>query len=161
VLYEEVLEQFRDFGDRRCTGSVLRNLGILAYGRHDHDSAISLLLDSMSVRSELGDDTGVAEVLEGLAGPVLARGEPRGAAVLLSSASSIRKAGHVPPAPADQGVLSQHLAELRRDLGETKFRAAWSEGATLEVDAAVTYARRLATGVGSAGHRQPVETHTV
>ena len=161
AIYEEVLAQFRNFGDQRCTGSMLRNLGILAYGRHDHDSAISLLLDSMSVRYELGDDTGVAEVVEGLVGSVLAQGEQRGAAVLLSSASSIRQAGHVPPAPADQGVLSQHLAELRRDLGETKFRAAWSEGATLDVDAAVAYTRRIAIGVSSAGHRKPVETPTV
>ena len=143
AIYEEVLEQFRSFGDRRCTGSMLRNLGVLACGRQDHDSATSLFLDSMSVRYELGDDTGVAEVLEGLTGPVLARAELRGAAVLLSAASGIRKAGHVPPAPADQGMISQHLAELRRDLGETNFRAAWSEGATLDVNAAVAYAQRI------------------
>ena len=143
VIYQEVLEQFRSFGDRRCTGSMLRNLGVLAYGRQDHHSATSLFLDSMSVRYELGDDTGVAEALEGLTGPVLARGELRGAAVLLSAASSIRQAGHVPPAPADQGVISQHLDELRRRLGETNFRAAWSEGATLDIDAAVAYAQRI------------------
>ena len=63
--------------------------------------------------------------------------------MLLSAASGIRKAGHVPPAPADQGMISQHLAELRRDLGETNFRAAWSEGATLDVNAAVAYAQRI------------------
>ena len=154
-IYEEVLEQFRSFGDRRCTGSVLRNLGVLACGRQDHESATSLFLDAMSVRYELGDDTGVAEVLEGLAGPVLAKGELRGAAVLLSAASSIRQTGHVPPAPADQEMISQHLAELRRELGVTNFRAAWSEGATLDVDAAVAYVRRTVTGVSYAGHRKP------
>jgi predicted ATPase/DNA-binding SARP family transcriptional activator len=160
VIYEEVLEQFRSFGDRRCTGSMLRNLGVLACGRQDHDSATGLFLDSMSVRYELGDDTGIAEVLEGLAGSVLARRELKGAAVLLSAASSIRQAGHVPPAPADQGMISQHLAGLRRDLGEKDFRAAWSEGATLDVDAAVAYAQHMAAGVSYAGHGKPVVTHT-
>jgi hypothetical protein len=115
----------------------------------------------MSVRYELGDDTGVAEVLEGLAGPVRAKGELKGAAVLLSAATSIRQASHVPPAPADQGMISQHLAELRRDLQEAKFRAAWSEGTTLDVDAAVAYAQRMATAVSPAGHGTPIVNHTV
>jgi hypothetical protein len=46
------------------------------------------------------------------------------------------------PAPADQGMLSQHLAELRQDLQEAEFRAEWSEDTTLDIDAAVADTRR-------------------
>src|SRR5436190_443773 len=60
VQLEEGLSRFRDLGDRRGIAWVVNNLGNVAFGEGDYDTARARHEESLRIRRELGDRQGIA-----------------------------------------------------------------------------------------------------
>ncbi len=73
-LYDDAIDVFRKIGDRRCTASTYKNLGVIAGVRGEDERATALFVDAVRVRYELGDYVGLAECFEGLAESLAAEG---------------------------------------------------------------------------------------
>jgi predicted ATPase/class 3 adenylate cyclase/DNA-binding CsgD family transcriptional regulator len=85
---------------------------------------------------------GVADILECLADLSSDGASPREATRLLGAAHAIRqRIGEVRFQIYDAGYEAS-VAVVRNALGEQDFQSAWSEGATLSVDEAISYAQR-------------------
>ncbi len=100
---------------------------------------------------QLGDRSGIALCLEGLAeAAVLTRAfEP--AVVLLAAASAWREANEFPVPPYDRADYNRVLAAARAGLKSASFGQAWGFGAAMSLEQAVDHAPLSKLGIGLAG----------
>ena len=77
---------------------------------------------------ELGDQHGLAECLEGLAGVAVAQGHLEHAARLLGAAEALREATGAPLSPRERVRYDRDVSIVRAGLGEAAFVAAWATG---------------------------------
>ncbi len=105
-LYSAAMEGFDAVGDRRCTASTVKNLGVLAARRGAHGESHDLFRRGFMLRYELGDEAGLAECREGLAGSVSA---PGGRATRRSS--SLPRS-HCASSQARRMLHRRHIVEL-------------------------------------------------
>jgi hypothetical protein len=110
--------------------------------------AARLFAESLTVAEEIGDGRTVMGTVAGLAGLALALGQPAravrllGAAAAAQEASGIRRIAHA-------AHTARLTTELRIQLAEQAFTAAWNEGYALPFAEAVAEARAI---VDSGGH---------
>jgi predicted ATPase/DNA-binding SARP family transcriptional activator len=132
--YESALADLRPVGDRRCTASSLKNLGLIAIDEGGLDRAADLLTEALRLRRELGDVAGLAECLEGLAVVRSLTGDHEGAVALVSLASATRAATGANPSPEDRARAAATAELARRHLPTDRFDAAVDRGRLVEVD---------------------------
>ena len=125
---EDSLSVRTSLGDRWGMGATLGSLGWAAMHQEDWTNARDRLKESLSIRKELGDKGGMAWCLEKLAEINLTTGQGTRAAKLYGAAHSIRESIGSSIDPADQAEYQDNLEELRKQLGEHEFEAAWSRG---------------------------------
>ena len=140
TIYEESLEIFIELGSRAGVASGLHNLGLVALGQGLYARAAALLQDSLTEFRELGDRRGVAEALIGLALLAGRAGEPERAARLFATGQAALEAIGATVWPSNQAEYDRGLAEIRAQLGEPTFAAAWSAGQALSLEEAVAEA---------------------
>ena len=140
-VYKEALAGFASIGDRRCQASSQKNLAQLAAQQGDHHAARRLFVDSLRVRHEFGDELGVAECLDGLAGVAAAAGRREHAVTLLGAAAARRDAAGAEPLSEDRALTEALLAALRGALTHSSFDGAWAEGAALDADGVIARAQ--------------------
>jgi len=100
------------------------------------------LHDALLCGTDVQARVGVADILECLADLSSDGGSPREATRLLGAAHAIRqRIGEVRFKIYDAGYEAS-VEALRNALGEQDFQSAWSEGAALSVDEAISYAQR-------------------
>jgi predicted ATPase/DNA-binding SARP family transcriptional activator len=139
-LYGLAMEGFDAVGDRRCTASTFKNFAVLAARRGDHGVSGDLFRRSLVLRHELGDDAGLAECLEGLAGSHGASGRWREAITLLGAAGALREVTGSPGSASDQAAVEGLQRGARGALGEAAFEGAWEIGRQLSVGEMVAFA---------------------
>lgn len=148
------LEEVLTLGERNVTASpegrawTLRNLGQARQLAGDLVGATACYRESLVLRQQLDQLTGMAWAMEGLAEVAVLAGDYQRAAYLAGAAAPIRQAHQTPMRAVDSMRYETLLATARRALGEQAFAATWSAGAALPVTQAVAYALQEAvTGV--------------
>jgi non-specific serine/threonine protein kinase len=119
---------------------VLISLGDVVRHQGDHDRAVTLFEESLTLHRDLGHKHGIADGLERLAGAACGQGQWERAARLFGAAEALREAIDVPRPPADRPDLERSLVALRAGLDERALAAAWAEGRALTLEQAVAVA---------------------
>jgi tetratricopeptide (TPR) repeat protein len=143
LIYRKCLAGFQDVGDRRCTASTLKNLGLAILHLDRVEDGVRLLTAALERRNELNDSAGVLECLEGLALVAIRRGDDPLAVRLLASADRLRSStGATSPEPEREEIAAA-LVELRAKLPPPRFEDTWNEGLRMSTDLTIGAARRL------------------
>jgi tetratricopeptide (TPR) repeat protein len=127
-LLEESLVLLQKLGNKSGIARSLTYLGRVALSRGDYERAMLLLEQSLTLFREVGDREGIATALEGLAGLAGAQGDAPRAARLGGAAEALRVAISAPPQPADRPYYEQMIANVRTQMDESSFTAAWAAG---------------------------------
>jgi non-specific serine/threonine protein kinase len=137
-LHEASLALKRQAGDRWSIGFSLLNLGILAWIGRDLGRATGLVQDALRLRWELGDKPGIAYCLETLAEIAAGEGHGRRAARLFGAADRLLQTIGV----RLLATRHDHAAgrDVRAQLGEAAFAAAYTAGRGLALERAVAEA---------------------
>ena len=138
-LFEQCLVLLREADDQWGVANSLANLGhvMLAFG--EPARAHEYFHQALDVRVRLGNVLGVAECLEGFAGAAV-DDQPRRAVVLLGAAAELRERAGAPVPASEQGRYDQLHERARHQQSEESFEAAWAEGRTLTMQAAIDLA---------------------
>jgi predicted ATPase/DNA-binding SARP family transcriptional activator len=141
VLWEESLTLFRELGDSWGIAFALGGRGDTARLQGDYRLATALLTDSLALVWEQGNRIDIAYTLEALA--ILATAQRRfaKAARLWGAAEALRDAIHAPLPPGYQRDYRPYLDEVRAELGQPAFEAAWAEGRAMALEQATAYAQ--------------------
>jgi hypothetical protein len=99
-----------------------------------------LQTESLTLFQQLGDQGGIAECLEALAGAAGAQGQPLRAARLFGAAEALREKIGVPLSPADRPTYDRTVAAARAQLDASAFTTAWTAGRALTMEQAVSEA---------------------
>lgn len=153
--FEGALARATGAGDRLGRARALYGLGEVGRAGGDEAQATLLHHQALALHHQVGDPASVVDSLEAIARLAAASGRHARAARLLGAAQSLRDATHVRYArpPSQQAGAAAEVAVVRRALGDAKFDAAWSQGATMSADEAVAFASRGrgARGAGADG----------
>jgi predicted ATPase/DNA-binding CsgD family transcriptional regulator len=138
-LFERCLVLLRAGDDEWGVANALANLGqvMLAFG--EPARAHEYFHQALDVRVRLGNVLGVAECLEGFAGAAV-EDQPRRAVVLLGAAAELRERAGAPVPASEQDRYDQLRERARHQQSEESFAAAWTEGRTLTMHAAIELA---------------------
>ncbi len=135
--YEECLGVCQRTGEALRTCYNLVNLAYLAQHEGDHVLALRLVRQALQLARETNDTRDVAAYLVTYAGSIAALGEHRRAARLVgASEAALGRMGALYQ-PTDQPEIDRVIAEVRAQLDEVDFRAAWSEGRGMTLDEAM------------------------
>jgi DNA-binding NarL/FixJ family response regulator len=139
-LAEECVVVQRRLGDRFELAYGLMVQGEIAAAEGQHSRSRTALGESLLVRHELGDRSGVAESLESLAALDAAERLLELAVQLAAAAAGLRERIGAPLTPQGQVVLDGWLAPARKNLGVEAITRAWASGRAMSADAAVQLA---------------------
>jgi predicted ATPase/DNA-binding CsgD family transcriptional regulator len=142
--YEESLALFRRVGATIGVASLLHNLAYIAHSRGDEAAAAALFRESLDLARELGDARGVAESLVGLAGVAAAGRDPLRAARLFGAAETLLASASATIWPSNRADYERDLATARRQVDDSAFEAAWSEGRAMTPEQSIAYALEAA-----------------
>jgi DNA-binding CsgD family transcriptional regulator len=123
-------------------GRSRTGLAQLAQTEGDLDRAWELSHEAVETLADCGDDAGVADALETLAGVASGLGRPEHGLRLLAAASRFRDETGIGRFPLERDRFQPTVAEARAALDDDEADAAWAEGASLTLGGAVAYARR-------------------
>lgn len=126
-------------GEKRGAAYSLNALGGIAQERGDLDTAQTFFAESLSVFRELGDKTGIAYSLEGIAFLRSAQARTAQAARLWGMAECLRETNGSPLLLNEQAHHARRTAHARAVLGEEAFAAASTEGREMSLEAVFAY----------------------
>jgi non-specific serine/threonine protein kinase len=138
--YEECLVVSQETGETRRIVYVYYNLGFLAQHEGDHEKAKDLLHKGIQLARSLNISLQIAEGLAYLAGSIGAAGQPQRAARLLGAWEAALERMGAFPQPADKPEFDRIIANVRAQLDEATFEAAWAEGRKMTLEQAVAEA---------------------
>lgn len=138
-LYQEALAIRRDLGDPRGIAGALAGLGITLGLSGRADEGVRLLKESMKMHLDRHDRVAVAECMEGIGRVV---NDPGEAATLLGAAETIRVGVKSPLTPAERRFREDQISDLKRQIGQVRFDAAWTKGARMTFEQASAYVLR-------------------
>ncbi len=130
----------RQLGDRFELAYGLIVQGQIAAAEGQYSRARTALGESLLVRHELGDRSGVAESMESLAALDAAERQLELAVRLGAAAAALRERIGAPLTPQGQVVLDQWLVPTRKMLGAEATTRAWASGRAMSGEAAVQLA---------------------
>jgi len=141
-LLDEALTLAEKTGDRFAIGGGHHMVAQVARLQERYDDAEDHYRQAIQVMHGLGDIASMTEPLQGLAGVLIAHGDPERGVRLLAANSAIRdRIGGGPP--PEWLRLGEPLSAAREQLGAEPYDAAWRTGLALSPDDAV--AEALAT----------------
>ena len=136
--YEESLDIVRETGEVIRENILIANLSYVAYNLGDYERAAELSASSFNQAYRLGMRLGAANRLADLAGPLSKLGEAEKAAQLMGlSAALMAETGADYQIP-DKNELTKYEADIRAQLDEQTFDAAWKKGQAMDLDQAVS-----------------------
>ena len=161
---EEALQIYRSLGNTWGIARALHQLGHLAYKRQDYARAAQLSSEALEEFWTHGNLTEAANPLEDLADVAGATAHATTAARLYGLAESLRERLGVPMWPAYRAEYDREVDIARNALSADQFQAAWREGRSLTVEAAVAEAKSLAEALASGtdsadSAKEPRATH--
>ena len=128
-----------ELGERVGIATSLNNLGDVATCLHDYVSAQTLYTESLALFHELGDRSGMAYCLEGLAS-ASATDAPVPAASLWGASERLREELGSPLSPTERSDQEQRVTAARAALGEAAFATAWAAGRALPLEQVIALA---------------------
>ncbi|MDX6471005.1 MAG: hypothetical protein QOF75_2808, partial [Gaiellaceae bacterium] len=143
---EEALRIQLEVGDLWSIALVRNNLANVIRDQGDLRAAAGLYAEALAGYSERVDKWSLTFLFEDLAAFAAANGDAERALRLAGSAEALRAEIGVPRGPSDAEQLERMLAPARAALPEDLQAAAWSTGQSLELDAAISEARRACVG---------------
>ncbi|MET8795570.1 protein kinase [Nocardia sp. NPDC004568] len=154
--YRELLRITEPRGELLHRAAALRGLGIAVWRDGDPERARRLLQDALRVNSGLNSTVINMFCLEALAWVLEIPAEAARAAMLMGAAEGLRPAGaRVTTVFRNMAALHEESErQARAALGDRRFDAAYQQGQTMGMDAAVAYAlgEPVAEAGGSADH---------
>jgi predicted ATPase len=137
ALLEESLRICRDLHNQSGIGRVLANLGIVARALGDYDRAFKLLIEGLCISNDTGDTLNVLWNLHHLAIIAALQGQPARATQLFGAIDEPYKSVGLPRPSDEDASYSRILADIRSNLGEQAFAAAWAAGQALSLEQAI------------------------
>jgi hypothetical protein len=119
---------------------VINHIAHAALAGHDVAHADRLARDALACFNEHGERQGIAEVLDTMAAVAAARSDGDRAATIAGAAAAVRETIASQPAPFDVAITGPVLQRIRASVTEEQWHRCWSQGQSLELAAAVTYA---------------------
>jgi len=108
----------------------------------DHQQAESLAHEALTLAREAGDQLGLVDALELLAGLANEQESAKEAVRLWAAAESLRGELGYARFPIEQGPYEAAVTIAKQALGPDDFAAAWADGAKLSADEAIAYVGR-------------------
>ena len=142
-LNDESLRMRRCVGDKWGIAYSLDSLAVIAWREGDPVRARRLFAECLLLFHELGSQRGIADALDHLAGLVAQEGNNGSAAQIMAAASALRESIRASIPPNARKEYKDQLASVRAQLGDERFRAAWTLGCARTTDQAVRYALEL------------------
>jgi predicted ATPase/class 3 adenylate cyclase len=141
AMAEESLRLHREVGDLFGVTDALHTVGRTALAQKDLATAALSFLEALDNDERVGNRTGMAIVMDNLAGKASAEGQHLRALRLAGASEAIKEAagGHAPPPLID---LPDPREAAREALGQAAVVAAWEEGRAMTLDQALAYARQ-------------------
>jgi non-specific serine/threonine protein kinase len=133
----QALEISRQTGEMRRIVMVTHNLGLIAHGLGDDETAERLLRESLELAIAQGTSTMTAHCLIGLAEQIARRGDSVVAAQLIGSADNYLAMTGVRPQTTDESDHTRIRHFVSVGLGPASYREAVAQGAQLELNEAV------------------------
>lgn len=130
-LVGKSLKLFREAGNQF---GILQSLTVLAKFEASQGglaAARALYEESLAIARKIGSKLEIAFCLEGMASVLAAQGEPERAARLWGAADSLREMISVSLPPVDRTDYERVVEQVRAQLGEKIFSAAWVAGRTM------------------------------
>jgi predicted ATPase/DNA-binding SARP family transcriptional activator len=143
--FEESLAIRKELGNRRGMAHAVRSLGRVACRQGDYGAARALYQESLAIHRELGDKSGLARLLADFAGLAAGQRQAQRAARLLGAAEALCEAIDAGPPVTSSTEEVGIKAEVRAELGEAVFAAAWAEGRAMTLEQTIAYAVRKET----------------
>jgi tetratricopeptide (TPR) repeat protein len=131
ALFEECLALMRQAGSGSHIAVTLLYLGHVSRAQGDLEEAARLYRESLALAHDVGDRLRVIRALEGLAVTAAEQGEPKLGVRLLGATAAVREHLGAARHPMDRATVEQVTDELRSELGEDEFAAAWAAGFAL------------------------------
>jgi predicted ATPase/class 3 adenylate cyclase len=119
----------------------LNQLGAAALAHGDVARAARFFEESLAFYSETHDELGIATSLESLAMAVATCGRAPSVLRLLAAAAARRRAHGLEGSAANPDARDRAIATARAQLDVATADAAWSDGATMTLEQAITHAR--------------------
>ena len=130
----------RAAGDRWGIACSTNNLGVAHLLDGHPEIAEPCITEALRMFVEFGDDDGVAESLEALAGVAAAKSEALRTLRLASAADALRDRTGIPPVGIDRQRLDRWIAEASAALTADAVAQAQDQGRQMTTDQAVRYA---------------------
>jgi len=115
-------------------------LGSEAFDQGDYTRARALLCEALRIRRELGLPRGYAYSFEFIADLDEAEKRYEHAVQLLAAADTLRFRIGAPIEQVNQKTNADALGRLRAQLGDVAYELAWSKGATMTTEQAISLA---------------------
>ncbi len=144
ALGDQGLALVREADAKGELGPRLNQLGEAALAHGDVARAARFFQESLAVYAETRDEPGIAASLENLARVVAACGRAAAVVRLLAAADARRRAHGFECAAATRAACDRAIAAARAQLDVAIADTAWSDGAAMTVEQAITYAREEA-----------------
>jgi tetratricopeptide (TPR) repeat protein len=133
-LLTESIQLNREMGDQRNVAHSLLLLASVITSQGDYVRARALYEESLGIAKALSRLDLLAASLAGLGRVVAAQGEPVWAARLWGAVEVLREGLPSPLPPVDRADYERAVANVRAQLGEQAFSAAWQEGRTMKLE---------------------------
>lgn len=129
-------------GNPTATALTFHHLAQLARARGHLHRATALHHDALVLRDRSGDQAGVVDSLEALAGLAVTTGNDDKAARLFGAAQALRDATGCARAQLASATYDADVATLGQRMHDHELRSVWADGAVMSPSEAVWYARR-------------------
>jgi predicted ATPase len=142
ACHEEILAITEPCGEIWYRSYSLYFLGVAVWLRGDSRQAVGLVQQSLRLNRLTDEQLGTVWCLEALAWIAAQEHDPRRAATLLGAVESLSQATGTPTATFLDLLAyhDQYERQIRRELGEQAFQAAFGHGMGLSFEDAITYA---------------------
>jgi ATP/maltotriose-dependent transcriptional regulator MalT len=138
TVLQESLDMQRGMGARQGIADCLHELGYVAWYQGDARQAAAFFDECRRLAMEVWRLDLAAGCLAGSAGLLQATGEPQQAALLLGAAEALLALAGRPVHQVDHNEHERIIANVRVQLGEAAFTAAWRQGRTMDGDTLMT-----------------------
>jgi tetratricopeptide (TPR) repeat protein len=138
--FEETREIFQSLGYQRGVALAMHNLGETAYKMGEYGNAREYLSEALRIRQHLGLPRGYPYSFELLAQVNEKEGRYEQAVQLLAAAETLRIRIGAPLEQVAQKHVTAVLARVRAQLGDVVYELAWSKGAGMTIEQAITLA---------------------
>ena len=143
-LLEDAIPAIRDLGDKGNTAFALYSLAHIAQAsRQTTTEARTLYVESLTIYSQIGEQVGIGECVQGIAEVFCASGSAMEGTILLGAAEAMRAATGVPLTPASLVDHERAVAVARSELGDEYVRRDLGLGRVMSTEQAVAEATAL------------------